>query len=134
MNDLIRLALALATAGDKPRTCRATARFVGAAAACVAAGACAVAALACALAAIWIFARPHVGAAGAWAIVTGILLAKSLALLALSRYCLKPRPTPPAGADVPLLVTEATRLVRDNKAPVLLAALLAGLIAGRGER
>jgi hypothetical protein len=121
MSTLIRLALA--AAGDGPRVRRTTARF-----------ACAVAALACGLAALWICVLPHVGAAGAAAIVAGVLLALCLALLALVRYGLKPRPTPPVGAGVPLLLAEAARLVRDNKGPTLLAALVAGFVAGKGEK
>ncbi len=64
----------------------------------------------------------------------GVLLALCLALLALIRYRLRPRPTPPLGAGVPLLVAEAARLVRDNKGPVLMAALVAGFVAGNGEK
>ena len=31
-------------------------------------------------------------------------------------------------------LAEAARLVRDNKGPVLMAALVAGLVAGKGEK
>jgi hypothetical protein len=132
MSTLIRLALA--AAGDGPRVRRTTARFACAALTRVVAGGCAVAALACGLAALWICVLPHVGAAGAAAIVAGVLLALCLALLALVRYGLKPRPTPPVGAGVLLLLAEAARLVRDNKGPTLLAALVAGFVAGKGEK
>jgi hypothetical protein len=125
MSTLIRLALA--AAGDGPRVRRTTARFACAALTRVVAGGCAVAALACGLAALWICVLPHVGAAGAAAIVAGVLLA-------LVRYGLKPRPTPPVGAGVLLLLAEAARLVRDNKGPTLLAALVAGFVAGKGEK
>ena len=99
----------------------------------VAAATCAVAAVACGLVAVWIFTLPHVGAAGAPAIVAGVLLAMCLALLALRRFGLK-RPVPPAGASTSVLFAEATRLLQDHKGAVLTAALVAGLIAGRGEK
>jgi hypothetical protein len=130
MNDLIRLALTLATAGGGRQSRRVTARTV---IVMVAAATCAVAAIACGLAALWICALPYVGAAGAPAVVAGVLLAMCLALLALNQYGLKRR-SPPAGTSPSVSVAEAARLVQDHKAPVLMAALLAGLVAGSGKK
>ena len=134
MSDLIRLGLVLATAAVGQRDNRGIRHTALVAALTVAATGCAIAALTCGLIAVWICLLPFVGAAGAWAIVTGILLALCFALLALGRYRWRHRPPPTAGADVPLLLAETRRLVRDNKSSVLAGALLAGLIAGSGEK
>ena len=134
MSDLIRFGLALAAASARRQGRQTTAHVAWAALAWVAAGGCALAALACGLAALWICVQPLVGAAGALAIVAGVLLALCLTLLALSRYGLKRRPVRSADANVPLLLAEATRLVRDHKSSVLMAALLAGLVAGSSEK
>lgn len=130
MSDLIRLVLALAGSGGERQGHPQTARIV---IVTVAAAICAVAAAASGVTAVWIFALPHVGPAGAPAIVAGILLAFCFALLALRRYGLKRR-APPPGANTSVLFAEATRLLQDHKGAVLTAALVAGLIAGRGEK
>ena len=127
MSDLVKLVLALATSGDG---LQATVRRMIVP---VAAATCAVAAIACGLAALWISALPHVGAAGAATVVAGVFLAMCLALLALNHYGLRRR-SPPAEASASLLLAEAARLVQDHKGPMLMTALLAGLIAGRGEK
>lgn len=134
MSGLIRFVLVLAATAVGQQDRRAADRTLSAAALAVVATACAIAALACGLTALWICIQPFVGAAGAWAIVTGVLLATCLALLALSRYRLKPRPPLPADADVPLLVAETTRLVRNHKISTLTDALIAGLIAGSSKK
>jgi hypothetical protein len=132
MDDLIKLALALAKAGAT----RPAARCVACAAiGSVAAGGCAIAALACALTALWIYALPYAGTVGAPLVVAGVLVVLCLCTLLLVRHWLAPRRAPPPAAAAPaLLLADATRLMRDHKAPVLLTALLAGLIAGRGEK
>jgi hypothetical protein len=134
MNDLIEIVLALAAAGTARQGPRASVRVACVAVLAVAAAACAVAAITCGLTALWIYAQPHAGAAGASAIVAGVLLAMSLALLALSRQAMKPRLPPPAAAGAPLLLTEATRLVQEHKAAALMAALLVGMIAAKRDK
>jgi len=134
MSDLIRVGLVLATAAVGQRNDRGIRHTALVAALSVAAAGCAIAALACGLVAVWIWSRPLVGAAGAWAIVTGVLLAMCFALLALSRHRWRHCPPPSAGANVPLLLAETKRLVRDNKSSALVGALLAGLIVGSGEK
>jgi len=133
MSDLIRLAVALAEGSAVSLARQATARTACVLAAAAAAAGCAIAAVACVLAALWIYALPHVGAIGAPLIVAGVLLAMCLGVLMLMRYRLKRRPTPPAATPA-LLLAEATRLFKENKGPVLMAALLAGLAAGRNGK
>lgn len=131
MGDLIKLVLALADgSGRRPAsTCVACAAVGG-----VAAAGCAIAALACALAALWIYALPRVGAAGAPLVVAGVLVTICLFMALVVRYGLAPRPAPSAAAAPGLLLADAARLIQDHKGPVLMTALLAGLIAGRGEK
>jgi len=134
MNDLVRFVLALAAVDAGRQSRWTTARVAYTAVACVAAGGCTVAALACGIAALWIYTLPFAGTVGAPAIAAGVLLTPCLTLLALSRYGLKRRPVPSVDANVSLLLGEATRLVLDHKSSVLIAALLAGLIAGSNEK
>ena len=134
MNDLVRFVLALAAVDAGRQSRWTTARVAYTAVACVVAGGCTVAALACGIAALWIYTLPFAGTVGAPAIAAGVLLTPCLTLLALSRYGLKRRPVPSADANVSLLLGEATRLVLDHKSSVLMAALLAGLIAGSNEK
>jgi hypothetical protein len=135
MSDLIRLAVALAESSAVSLARQATARTARVLAAAAAAAGCAIAAVACVLAALWIYALPHVGAIGAPLVVAGVLLVMCLAVLMLMRYRLKRRPAPPAAGAAPaLLLAEATRLFKEHKGPVLMAALLAGLVAGRNGK
>ncbi len=132
MSDLIKLVLSVAEASSRrpARTC-----VVCAAVGTVAATLCAIAVVACGLAALWIYALPHTGAVGAPLVVGGVLVALCLAMLMLVRYGLAPRQAPKPAATAPaLLLADMTRVVRGNKGPVLMAALLAGLVAGRGEK
>jgi hypothetical protein len=135
MSDLIRLALALAEQGAVRRSRQAAARMVCVAAVALLAAGCAIAAVACGLAALWIYAVPQVGAAGAPLVVAGVLVVMCLAVLALMRYGLKPRQAPPpAGAAPAVLLAETTRLLKEHKGSVLVAAVLAGLVAGMSEK
>jgi apolipoprotein N-acyltransferase len=131
MGDLIKLVLALADgAARRPAsTCLVCAAVGG-----VMAAGCAIAALACALAALWIYALPHVGTAGAPLVVAGVLVTTCLVMLLVVRYGLAPRQPAPATAGPAVLLADAARLIQDHKGPVLMTALLAGLIAGRSEK
>jgi hypothetical protein len=132
MGELIKLVLAAAEgSSNRPASTCVACAAVGT----VAGTLCAIAAVACGLAALWIYVLPHTGAVGAPLVVGGVLVALCLAMLMLVRYGLAPRQAPgPAAGSPALLLADMTRLVRDNKAPVLMAALLAGLVAGRGEK
>jgi hypothetical protein len=136
MNELIKLAFALIDGGVMRSRRRSTAEIACFAIAFISAAVCAIAAVACALAALWIFALPHVGPVGAPIVVAGVLLAVCLAMLALIFYAPKTRraSSPLVDAAPALLLAEATRLLKEHKGPVLMAALLAGLIAGKNEK
>lgn len=94
---------------------------------------CAAAGLACFVAGFWIFLLPHVGPVGAPVIVGGVLFLVSLGILAARRLAVRV-PPPPAEIPQALSLADATALLKDQKAPVLFAALLAGLAAGRAEK
>ncbi len=135
MSDLVKLALALAADGAARHGRQVAMRMAWVAVVTVVAAGFAVAAIACMLAALWIYALPHVGAAGAPLVVGGVLLAISLAGIVLLRYALNSsRRAPPAANATPaLLLAEATRLLKEHKGPVLAALFLAGLVAGSAE-
>ena len=100
----------------------------------VAAAVLVTASVGCTSAALWIWAEPRLGPVGAPLAVAGALLVLCLAVLIVMRHVLHPcrAPSPPNPAPAPaLLLAEATRLFKDHKASVLLAALVAGLAAGR---
>jgi hypothetical protein len=89
----------------------------------------------CALAALWIWDVPRLGPAGAPLPVAGILLAGCLAAIVLMRHTARLRQAPSSSNATPeLLLAEAVRLLKDHKGAVLMAALIAGLMAGRSEK
>ena len=132
--DLIKLALLFAERSGGQDGRQAATHVAHIAVATMACVCCGVAAMACALVALWLYVLPQVGPTGAPLVVAGVLLAMCLALLALVRYGMKPRPPPATSAAPSVLIAEATRLVNENKAAALLAALLAGLVAGRRDK
>jgi hypothetical protein len=134
MNDLIKLVLALAEGAAVRHVRQPIGRMACVAIVTLAAAGCAVSAVACGLAALWIYALPHVGAAGAPLVVAGVLLAMCLVMLMAMRYAGKPGPPAPRDGTPELLLAEAARLLKEHKGPVLLAALLAGLAAGKREK
>jgi hypothetical protein len=135
MSDLIKLALVLTEGAAVRHGRQAIARVACVAAVTIAAASCAIAAVACVLTALWIYVLPHVGATGAPLVVAGVLLAMCLVTLVLMRNALKPRRTlSPASVTPKLLLAEATRLLKEHEGPVLMTALLAGLIAGGSEK
>lgn len=106
----------------------------------VLAGIFAVVASGCAIAALWIYLRPQIGPVLAPLAVAGLLLVLAGALVVLSRVIGRQRKKPAAAlgdgrnaAADPLaaLSDDALRLFKQHKGATLLAAVLAGLIAGR---
>lgn len=134
MGDVIKLALLIAEAAGRRNGRQATAHAASIAATTMAAICCGFAAMTCALVALWLYVLPKVGPTGAPLVVGGVLVVMCLVLVALVRYELRPRPSPPAGVTSTVLIAEATRLLKENKGPVLLAALVAGLVAGTREK
>jgi hypothetical protein len=96
------------------------------------AGLLGLAALGCAAAALWLEFLPIAGPVVAPLVVAGALL-----LLALAAFVTLRRLTARAAAEAEAtrskLVAQALDLVKDHKGAALLAALLAGLAAGKGE-
>jgi hypothetical protein len=110
-------------------------RVVTVALCAIAAAILATGSIACASAALWIWGVPSLGAAGAPLAVAAVLLAACLAVLALMRHTLRSHRTAPAAAATPAqLLAEARHLFKDHKGSVLMAALIAGLEAGRDAR
>jgi len=136
MSALIKLALALFDGGAMRFDRQSAARMECVVIATVVAVVSAIAALACLLTALWIYALPYVGEVGAPAVVAAVLLILCFAMLLAMRYGPKARRPRPATLDAApaLLLVEATRLLKAHKVPVLIAALLAGLIAGQSEK
>jgi hypothetical protein len=140
--DLIRLALAVAE-GRAARSVRQAAARVALVAACAAvATSCAIGALGCVLAAIWLYAVPRVGVVGAPLIVAGVLVVLGGGTILLLRYCHpRARRAVPGAAPGPAALladlaglAELSEVIRAQKGPMLLAAFLAGLMAGDRDR
>ena len=93
------------------------------------------AALGCALAAFWIALIPQVGPVGATFIVAGACLALA-GFLALLAWLLMHRARPRRGdaLDAEALLTEVGRYINEHKGATLLAAALAGVLAGNSGR
>jgi len=112
----------------------AFARIMGLSFVMLLAGACAAAGLGCILTGLWLLLLPHIGAIGAAFLEGAALLLASVGLLAATRLTRTPPPPAPPAEILPgLLLAEATELLKNHKAPVLIAALLAGLSAGKSE-
>ncbi|HEX3498905.1 MAG TPA: hypothetical protein VHT04_06230 [Stellaceae bacterium] len=90
-----------------------------------------VAAMGCGVAALWIYLLPLLGPVGAPLVAAGALLVIALVLLLVARSVLDARPRhapgPPDGAAA---AADLSRLVKEHKLEMLLAALTAGLVAG----
>ncbi len=103
----------------------------------------AAAAIGCGIAALWIFAAPRIGPSGAALAAALCLLVLSLGVLGIVPMITRRTPTVPRSIQRPLtaaaspellLLAEATRLFKDHKSTVLVAALVAGLLAGNDSR
>jgi len=126
---LARLALA-------QRAGAAAGRYATAAACGLLAAVVVFAALGCAAAALWLFALPYVGPVWAPLIVAGAFLLLALVLLAVARAALRRKSAAPPldMAALSALLAEAEPLVKQNLMSLLLAALIAGAVAGSGRR
>lgn len=91
---------------------------------------CGFGVLGCLLAALWIAVLPHVGPAGAPLVVAGALAAVAVVTIAALRQRQPPPVAPPVSDDIARLLALAGDMTRADKVPVLLSALLAGLVAG----
>lgn len=134
MDALIKLAvMALARTGaaDMAESARRTAATTLLA---IVSGVLATASLGCAIAALWIFADSRIGPSGAALATAGCLLVLCLAVLGLLQLVLRRHRRPPAVGSPELLLAEATRLFKDHKGTLLVAALVAGLLAGNESR
>ena len=93
------------------------------------------ASLGCAVAALWIFAAPRIGPAGAALCAAAVLLALGLAVLGLGLLVAKGnRRARPAAPSPDVMLAEAMKLFVNHKNAVLVAALIAGLLAGSDSR
>jgi len=132
---ILRLAILAGARRGAGNGVAASARRLATAALCVVvAGLLALAAVGCAAAALWVWAIPQFGPAGAPLAVAVALAAGCLAALALTRRAARPR-QPPAAPPPPieLPLAEMARLFNTHKTPFLIAALIAGLLAGRDD-
>ena len=136
IDGLLRLATVAAAASGKAGSIgRATGRMTAATLCASLAAVSALAAGGCAAAALWLFAIPHVGAAGAPLVAAGGLLAFGGVLVVVARGILRYRRATPRSSAAPgLRLEDALRLFSENKGTLLLAALVAGLVAGNSGR
>jgi len=136
LSGLVRAASTAYALSGLGETIRASAGRIALASLCATVTAiCAIAAMTCAIFALWIFALPYVGPVGAPLLAAGVLVIISIALLAVARSVLRrPRRRSHPSVAPELMIAEATRLLREHKGAVLLAALVAGLIAGNDRR
>lgn len=133
MSDLLGLALTLI---GTPARRRSSSDVVVLAAASTFAALTVAAALICAAAALWIGLHPIAGPIGAPLIVAAVLLVLALVASALAHRALRPRPAPAPTTvgSTESLLAEAAGLVAAHKIPVLLAAVLAGMVAGSRDK
>lgn len=135
-DSLLRLAAMAATAAGRTGSNGTTPGRMTAAALCASLAAIsAIAAGGCAAVALWLFALPHVGTAGAPLVAAGGLLIFCVVLMTVARGLLHYRRRAASPTAAPgLQLGEALRLFSENKGAVLLAALVAGLVAGSSNR
>ena len=129
---LLRIAQAWMDVSVLPRAREAGVRALIGGATILLAAILVLAALGCAMTALWLYLLPLTGAIGTPLIVAGVLLGLGGLVLLLPRLVGKRRrpAQAPAGPTPEMLIAEASRLIRDNKGPVLLSALLIGLREG----
>jgi hypothetical protein len=136
IDGLLRLAtIAAAASGKAGGVGRAIGRVTAATLCASLAAVSVIAAGGCAAAALWLFAIPHVGAAGAPLVAAAGLLVFCVVLMVVARGILRyrrsaSRSTAASGSRL----EAALRLFSENKGTVLLAALVAGLVAGNSGR
>jgi len=100
----------------------------------LAAGLC-LGALGCAVAGLWIVAIPWLGPGGAaFAAAFCLLLVAGLVLLVVALDSRRRRDAAPSALSAAVLAGAASRLFRENTATIVLAALVAGLLAGNDRK
>ena len=136
IDGVLRLAtMAAAASGKAGNVGKATGRMTAAALCASLAAVSVIAAGGCAVAALWLYAIPHVGAAGAPLVAAGGLLVFCAVLMVVARGVLHYRRRASRSMPAPgSLLEEALRLFGENKGAMLLAALVAGLAAGNSGR
>jgi hypothetical protein len=136
IDGLLRLAtMAAAASGKTGSSGRTTGRMTAAALCASLAAVSVIAAGGCAAAALWLYAIPHVGAAGAPLVAAGGLLVFCVVLMIVAREILRYRRRASSSVRASgLPLEEALRLFSENKGAILLAALVAGLAAGNSGR
>ena len=132
MNDLIKLALLLATRGQTGVAARKPAAILPLG---LFALGCALAAFICGLVAIWRYGDFAFGRIGAPLIVAGVLCVACAVAVIVMRCFGWPRRAPTLPAPSPeQLVSDASALVKANKMMALAAAALAGFIAANSVK
>jgi len=137
LDGLFALALSWAQGGATRLGRRAIKQAVRVALTALIAAGCAATAIGCAIAALWIALLPYAGASGAPLAVAGVLIAACLCALAATRGAHQsrlPKSRLPAGAIPAELISQAVNQFKDHKGAALLAAILAGVIAGGNEK
>jgi len=136
LTDLIKLGLSLANGDAVSGMRQSMTRLAFRVVLSIIAIGFAMAALVCALAALWIYLIPLAGTVGTPLIIAGAFLFLAAIALVAAAY---QRETKPVAEPVPQvgvadLLNEATRQLKEQKVPVLIATLLTGLIAGTREK
>jgi hypothetical protein len=136
IDGMLRLAtMAAATAGKTGGVGRTTGRMTAAALCASLAAVSAIAAGGCAAVALWLWAIPHVGPVGAPLVAAGGLLVFCVVLMIVARAIVyRRRRVAGAKPASGLRLEEVLRLFSENKGAVLMAALVAGLVAGNSGR
>lgn len=94
-----------------------------------------IAAIGCGLAALWLSVLPHLGPVGGFLIVAAVLLVMSVAMVLVLRLDhASPAPPPSQALATREFLTDASRLLSDNKGTALIAALLVGLCEGTRKK
>ena len=136
MGSLIRLAAWALFESGRAGNVRVTAIRMAAVASCAGVATISIlAALGCAAAALWIFTLPLLGTIGAPLVVAATLTAMTLILATAAWFIMRYSRRGLSDATAPQsLLSEATRLFDEHKAPILLAAVVAGMAAANGGR
>jgi hypothetical protein len=93
------------------------------------------AAFGCAIAALWLFLQPLLGPVGASLAAAGALLLLALVALLVARRVSKRQPALLAHPiDPSSLAAEIGQLMKSDKSSLLIAAAVAGLLAGTARR
>jgi hypothetical protein len=136
MGSLIKLALsALAASSQTSALAAFSGRMVAGGALAVVAVVFAGAAWGCACAALWIALIPALGPVGAPLVVAGVCLIVA-ALLALAAWQLVRRRRARAANHLQLdaVMAEAGKLIQEHKVEAIVAAIVAGFVAGNTGR